>query len=153
MNEHPYIRYAQALLMVENNLSSINEITLEHIKNEIEKGLNSFRVRPSGSIAGKSKVQYVFDRIEKGDTKKGVFLSPNTISSDKQARNLWGGAAKFLQRMDNDKCGDLSKNTEIGMSEVPISGEYLSFSDKGNIGRGKPRSSIKENKVLESSRH
>ncbi|WP_314951708.1 type I-PGING CRISPR-associated protein Cas8c/Csp2 [Tannerella forsythia] len=144
MNEHPYIRYAQALLMVENNLSSINEITLEHIKNEIEKGLNSFRVRPSGSIAGKSKVQYVFDRIEKGDTKKGVFLSPNTISSDKQARNLWGGAAKFLQRMDNDKCGDLSKNTEIGMSEVPISGEYLSFSDKGNIGRGKPRSSIKE---------
>lgn len=76
MNEHPYIRYAQALLMVENNLSSINEITLEHIKNEIEKGLNSFRVRPSGSIAGKSKVQYVFDRIEKGDTKKEFFFLP-----------------------------------------------------------------------------
>ena len=99
MNEHPYIRYAQALLMMENNLSSINEITLEHIKNEIEKGLNSFRVRPSGAIEGKSKVQYVFDRIEKGDTKKGVFLSPNTISSDRRSKDIWGAATKFLQKI------------------------------------------------------
>ncbi|RNC64141.1 type I-PGING CRISPR-associated protein Cas8c/Csp2 [Proteiniphilum sp. X52] len=144
MNKHPYIRYAQALLMVENELSSINEITLDHIKAEIEKGLNSFRVHPSESIEGKTKVQYVFDKIEKGDTKKGVFLSPNTISSDKQAKNLWGAANKYLSEIDNSNCGDLSKYTDIGMSEVPISGEFLSFSDKGNIGRGKPKASIKE---------
>ena len=37
IHQHPYIRYAQALLMVENQLKSIDDISMEHIKAEIKK--------------------------------------------------------------------------------------------------------------------
>lgn len=140
MNEHPYIRYAQALLMEENNLSSIDKITIDHIKNEIKKGLNAFRVHPSESFDGKEKIKYTFERIEKGDTQNGVFLSPNAITSDLQAKNLWGSATKY----SNGEFLDLRKVIDVGMSDVPITGEFLSFSEKGNIGRGNSKSSVIE---------
>lgn len=54
---HPYIKYAHALLLVENNLADSNEIIAVQIKNEIDKGLNSFRVKPSGIFDGKSSVK------------------------------------------------------------------------------------------------
>jgi len=44
---HPYIKYAQALILVENNLIDCDEVTVEKIKNEINKGLDAFRVKPS----------------------------------------------------------------------------------------------------------
>jgi CRISPR-associated protein Cas8c/Csp2 len=140
MNEHPYIRYAQALLMEENNLSSVDEISMCLIKSEIEKGLNSFRVHPSESFDGKKKIKYTFERIEKGDIQNGIFLSPNAITSDMQAKNLWGSATKYIK----GDFSDLRKTVVIGMSEVPITGEFLSFSENGNIGRGNTKSSIIE---------
>lgn len=140
MNEHPFIRYAQALLIENNSLASVDDITIDHIKKEIESGLDAFRLHPSESFEVKEKVNYAFERIEKGYPKKGVFLSPNAITTDMQAKNLWGAAIKF----NNGVFQDLKKKVDVGMSEVPITGEYLSFSEKGNIGRGNPKSSIME---------
>ncbi|MEG2069899.1 MAG: type I-PGING CRISPR-associated protein Cas8c/Csp2, partial [Bacteroidales bacterium] len=139
MNEHPYIKYAQALLMEEYNLSSVNGISVDHIFSEIEKGLSCFRMRVAESFEGKTKVKYIFDKIEKGAPDKGVFLSPNAITSDIQAKNLWGAAIKYLKQ---GKALDLNKSVDIGMSEVPITGEFLSFSEKGNISRGNSKSSM-----------
>jgi len=142
MNVHPYIKYAQALLMEENHLISVDDITFVQIKAEIEKGLDTFRMQPINAFNGKDRVKYEFKRIEKGNVKQGVFLSPNTITSDMQAKNLWGAANKYLK--DIKRPIDLSRTKDIGMSEVPITGEFLSFSENGNISRGNPKCSMME---------
>lgn len=79
---HPYFRYAQALLMSENELFNSEQITKEHIALEIEKGLDTFRVQPSKTFEGKKFVEYEFIKAEKGNTTNGVFLAPNVISTD-----------------------------------------------------------------------
>lgn len=141
MMQHPYIRYAQALLMNENQLSSTEEITVEHIKSEIENGLNTFRMQPMESIDSKDKVKYCFLKMQKGDPKKGIFLSPNSMTSDMQAKNLWNAANSYLTTVNKDNINIL---TSIGMSEVPVTGEFLSFSENNSIGRGRPKATIME---------
>ena len=121
---HPYLRYAQALLLAENNLSQINDITFTHIAVEIENGFNSFRVKPKSTFIAQNSVEYSFVQAEKGDTPNGVYLSPNVISTDKLTKNIWSEGHKLLQETANnpkDKLNDLK------MSIAPISGEYLSF--------------------------
>lgn len=138
---HPFIRYAQALLIAENDLEVSTNITLQQIKSEIEKGLDTFRVQPEESIEGKSNVMYSFYKEEKGNTEFGIFLSPNIITSDKLAKNTWKAAidlSKELNDNPKDKSGDLT------MSIAPTSGEYLSFSLSGGIGRGKPKTTLYE---------
>jgi len=138
---HPFLRYAQALIMNENDLISCGEITFEQIIAEIENGLNSFRIYPVESIEGKIKVKFDFIKQEKGDTKQGVFLSPNTITKDKQAKNTWTAASDLVKELQSNLTNDLNDMT---MSIAPITGEYLSFSMKGSIGRGKPKCSLAE---------
>lgn len=138
---HPYLRYAQALIMNENDLSSCDEITFELIIAEIENGLNSFRTIPVESIEGKTKVKFDFIKQEKGDTKKGVFLSPNVITEFKQEKNTWKAASDLVKELQ----GNLMNNfADMTKSIAPITGEYLNFSIKGGIGRGKPKSTLTE---------
>lgn len=138
---HPFLRYAQALIMNENDLSSCDDITFKYIIAEIENGLNSFRIYPVESIEGKVKVKFDFIKQEKGDTKQGVFLSPNVITKDKQAKNTWKAANDLVKELQNNLMNNLDDMT---MSIAPITGEYLSFSMKGGIGRGKPKCSLAE---------
>ena len=67
VTNHPYLKYAQALLISENNLSSIQEITADIIAIEIEKGLETFRMQPIKKFQGKEKVEYGFVKAEKGN--------------------------------------------------------------------------------------
>lgn len=138
---HPFLRYAQALIMNENDLSSCDEITFNQIIAEIEKGLNSFRIYPVESIEGKIKVKFDFIKQEKGDTKQGVFLSPNAITKDKQAKNTWKAASDLIKELQGNL---INKLDDMTMSIAPITGEYLSFSIKGGIGRGKPKCLLAE---------
>ncbi len=138
---HPYIRYAQALIMNENDLNSCEEITSEQIISEIEKGLNSFRLQPIQAIEGKDKVKFDFIRIEKGDPKQGLFLAPNVISKDKFSRFIWKEGNTLLTALKKD---NINKLDDVSMSVAPFAGEYLSFSLQGNIGRGNPKVSIFE---------
>ena len=135
---HPYIRYAQALLVVENQLESVSDITLEHIHATIKSGLNAFCVEPVEDFKQKKTVKYRFAG-EKNDAKNYKFLAPNIISSDMQASKLYKSAEDFLKdtkKMDKP-CGGLT------MSSMPIVGEFCSFSEK-NVGRGRPSSSVYE---------
>jgi CRISPR-associated protein Cas8c/Csp2 len=141
MNIHPYIRYAQALLLSENELSSVDNITINHIKTEIENGLDKFRIQPIESVEEKETIKYCFARVQKGNPPKGIFLAPNAITSDMQAKNLWGAANLYLNSVS---VKDINTPTNLGMSEFPTTGEFLSFSENNNIGRGKPKATIKE---------
>jgi len=138
---HPYIRYAQALIMNENDLSSCEEITSAQIISEIEKGLNSFRLQPVQAIEGKDKVKFDFARIEKGDPRQGIFLAPNIITTDMQAKNTWKAASDLVIELQGNL---IDKNDDMTMSIIPMTGEYLNFSIKGGIGRGKPKCSLRE---------
>jgi CRISPR-associated protein Cas8c/Csp2 len=138
---HPYIRYAQALLMAENKFSDSAQISKELVALEIEKGLETFRVQPSKIFEGKETVEFIFCKSEKGDTSNGIFLAPNVLTTDKLAKNIWSEAHNLvaeLKTTNTDKIGDLK------MSIAPTAGEYLSFSLQEKIGRGKPKASIIE---------
>lgn len=138
---HPYIRYAQALIMVENDLNNCEEITGKHIITEIENGLNSFRIYPIESVEGKSNVKFDFIKLEKGDTKQGIFLSPNIISSFKESRHIWNKSHYLLEELPKKL---LDKLEDVSTSIAPITGEYLSFSLNKKIGRGNPKISLKD---------
>ncbi len=138
---HPYIRYAQALIMVENDLNSCEEITGKHIIAEIENGLNSFRIYPIESIEGKSKVKFDFIKLEKGDTKQGIFFSPNIISSFKESRHIWNKSHYLLEELPKNL---LEKLEDVSTSIAPLTGEYLSFSLNKKIGRGNPKITLKD---------
>lgn len=138
---HPYIRYAQALIMNEYGLNNCDEITKEQIISEIENGLNAFRVQPIEAIEGKKNVRFDYARIEKGDPKNGIFLSPNVISKDQFARFIWKESISLMSAL---KKNSINKLEDISISVAPMAGEYLSFSIQGNIGRGNPKVSVLE---------
>ena len=137
MTTHVYLKYAIALLMEECGLQAEQEITFKEIKEELEKGLNTFSVKPIGDYCGQTKVQYGFTK-EKNDAKKYIFLAPNTIASEMKASNLYNAVCKTCSENNID----LLKPYKISQSEVPTSGEFNAFSDSGNIGRGKPSATV-----------
>lgn len=137
MTTHVYLKYAIALLMEEYGLQTEQEITFKEIKEELEKGLNAFSVKPIVDYCGQTKVQYGFTK-EKNDAKKYTFLAPNTIASEMKASNLYNAVCKTC----SEENIDLLKPYKISQSEVPTSGEFNAFSDNGNIGRGKPSATV-----------
>lgn len=137
MTTHVYLKYATALLMEEYGLQTEQDITFKEIKEELEKGLNAFSVKPTGDYYRQAKVQYDFTK-EKNDAKKYIFLAPNTIASEMKASNLYNAVYKIC----SEENVDLLKAYKISQSEVPTSGEFNNFSDSGNIGRGKPSATV-----------
>lgn len=137
MTTHVYLKYAIALLMEEHGLQTEQDITFKEIKEELEKGLNAFSVKPTGDYHGQAKVQYDFTK-EKNDAKKYIFLAPNTIASEMKASNLYNAVYKTC----SEENVDLLKAYKISQSEVPTPGEFNNFSDSGNIGRGKPSATV-----------
>lgn len=135
--EHPYIRYAQALLLKENNLTNVLEITEEHIRREIAKGLDCFSVKPAGSYEGKDTVVYSFVG-EKNNAKDFTFLSPHVISTEMKASNIYKAADKIKEVQSLN----LSASCKISQSGMPTTGEFNAFSENGNISRGKPSSTV-----------
>jgi CRISPR-associated protein Cas8c/Csp2 len=122
--------------MLVNKLPDCASIRKEHIIAEIEKGLHSFRVQPRESFEGKERVEYDFSDTEKGNPNEGIFLSPNVLSSDQSAKHLIAGAKDLINEFKNHS---LDKEGELNTSIASVTGEYLSFSLKGGVGRGKPK--------------
>lgn len=123
--EHPYIRYAKALVLLENNLLDENQITADHLISLIENGLQTFRVQLNESFEGKEKVSYRFVKLEKGK-EKGLFLAPNIISSFRQEGNAWKNANDLISILPTSS---LDKSENVTMSAASVAGEYLSFSE------------------------
>lgn len=139
--EHPYIRYAKALLLATYNLTDESTIEVNHIKEQIEVGLNHFRVCPAESFDGKEVVRYNFSKIEKGNTSVGIYLATNVITEDRSAKHTWAAANNILDDLNKE---GFTKNIDVAKSVSPMAGEYLSFSFKSGISRGKPKLPIKD---------
>jgi CRISPR-associated protein Cas8c/Csp2 len=127
--------------MLVNKLPDCASIRKEHIIAEIEKGLHSFRVQPRESFEGKKRVEYDFSDTEKGNPNEGIFLSPNVLSSDKSAKYLISGAQNLIKELNYHA---LDEEGELTMAIAPVTGEYLSFSQQGGVGRGKPKATLME---------
>ena len=91
MTEHPYIKYAQALLIAENQLQDVSMITASMVKAEVQKGLNAFSLKVAGDYKGKEKVKYIFCG-EKNNAKESIFLAPNIITAEKRANDIYKAA-------------------------------------------------------------
>ena len=137
MTTHVYLKYAIALLMEEYGLQTEQEITFKEIKEELEKGLNTFSVKPIGDYCGQTKVQYGFTK-EKNDAKKYIFLAPNTITSEMKTSNLYNAVCETC----SEENINLLRAHDITQSEVPISGEFNRFTDKGTFQRGKSKATV-----------
>lgn len=137
MIRHAYLKYAAALLMKGNGLSKESDITFAHIKKEIANGLDSFCVKPKNSFEGKDSVIFEFTN-KSNDAKNNIFLSPNAITTEMQASNLYNAAKKICEESQELELGKANK---VSQSQVPIAGEFCAFSDGGKIGRGHSKAS------------
>lgn len=137
MVAHAYLKYAMALLMEENNLLKEDDVTLTHIKREINNGLDAFSVEPKENYIGKSEVKYGFVN-KQNKAPQFIFLSPNAIATEMKANNLYKAAERISKETSNLV---LEKKDKVMQSQIPTVGEFCSFSDTGNIGRGKPEAS------------
>ena len=123
--------------MEEYGLQTEQNITFKEIKEELEKGLNAFSVKPIGDYCGQTKVSYGFTK-EKNNAKKYIFLAPNTIASEMKASNLYNVVCKICL----EENVDLLAVHDISQSEVPISGEFNRFTDNGTIQRGQSKAAV-----------
>lgn len=127
---HPYSRYGLALVMEENDLKTIDEVRHEHLKSELIRGLNQFRIKPSENFEGVGQVKFnymTYDFIKsnkvfqsKGSPNIGIFLSPNITSSDFQAGKTWLGTNAIIKKLNGQK----DKNENLTMSVFPMSGKF-----------------------------
>lgn len=138
---HPYTKYAYALLLSqkENDDAFSRDALIKALKTQIQNGINNFRMKPNGTFVGKDIIDFTSCDQQKGETERGVFLSPNIISPDIKAHNILKAAKKLLEELP----GKIDKNTAATMSIAPITGEYLTFNATGT-GRGKPKISYIE---------
>ncbi len=141
-NKHPYINYAEALVRLEHlDGNIISEIENSNVLNELNTALSFIRVQPIESFNSKEKIKYGYVNVEKGNPKNGIFLSPNVIATDLLIGNTLTSANNLIKNMQSK---NLLSSEDATMSISPLSGEFLSFSTKGNIGRGKPKSTLLE---------
>lgn len=146
MNLHPFCRYGMACLLEYCDKENVTDVTLADIQSCIQVGLNHFSVKPVRECINEEPIRFVYSN-EKNDAKVSRYLSPNVITSDMFAKNILKAALDFLTiEITGDKNQNhqdvLHKKCDIGMSQMPTSGEFASFGD--TIGRGKPKATILE---------
>jgi len=140
MNLHPFINYGLASILANNNLNSENEILNIHLIQELESGVNHFRVKPISDNFGQASIKFQYCDIEKGNPKMGVYLSPSILASDKGAGLVFSSLKKI--KSDIERGIDIESSFDITRAITPISAEFSNFS-KTAIGRGKPKTSMK----------
>ena len=134
---HPYIKYALALLMEENvSINNLSDVTESDVKKELQKGLDSFRMKPASDFICKDSVKFIYSS-EQNKASNNIYLSPNIISDDIHANNLYKKLKEFCS-----KSLSLSKQDGLTQSLAPTSGEFSTFGKQ--IGRGKPKATILE---------
>jgi hypothetical protein len=124
MNDHFYSRFGLAVAMLDAGKMNVSDLDISDLSNALSKGLLHFRVKPIQIDAGE-KVLYGYVGLEKGDTPNGVFMSPNIITSDKQASSLWKKTQEFIDELKGlQTIADL----EVGRTALqllnPLAGEY-----------------------------
>lgn len=134
-----YARYAEAVIRVENKLTVKDEITVKNLAQEIEKGLNSFKVY-APNFYGKEKTVYQYKKGLEGKPDSGHFLAPNIIAKEQRAHETWKVCNDILEQISENS---LDRVQDIKMAIAPIAGEYLRFGET-SAARGKPKLPLKD---------
>lgn len=128
MTTYFYLKYAVALLMVNNQLTKESQIKTSHIEDEIMSGLGHFAINP-GRETKKGTIY-----IDSKDKKEGGFFTPNF--TDQKLKKV---LEEILQSLKSRKLNLSSNSDKIKKSVIPTFGEYISFSSSGINDRAKPK--------------
>jgi len=136
MSSHPFINYGIALVMANNNIKHQSDISRQNLIDEIQRGLNHFRVKPNSIITDQVSVKFSYCDDSKGNPAQGVYLSSSVLTTDKEAKNVY----KAFHTLKTELSKSKSLTVEITKAISPIAGEFGRFGS--SIGRGKPKTSI-----------
>ncbi|MBW7941325.1 MAG: type I-PGING CRISPR-associated protein Cas8c/Csp2 [Candidatus Kuenenia stuttgartiensis] len=134
---HPYINYGIAIVLAKNNLANPDDITRQHLIDEIENGINHFRVKPDSAIINQASVKFIYCNEESGNPSKGIYLSSSILATDKSAKQVFAALKKIKAELVNTKAA----NIDITRSITPIAGEFANFG-ANSISRGKPKTNL-----------
>lgn len=129
---HPFIRFAQATVCENNNLSTPEQINNSHIRQTLASYMETFRCVPSEIFEGKDKITYTFSNEEsvagiKGKPDVGIFLSPHIITSDSAASTTWKYTKEIVELLDRNK----NKSFGALNATTPMAGDYMKFTETG----------------------
>lgn len=135
MIEHPYIRYAVALIMGKHNYHSCDEITTQNIVDELTICRAEFSLRLQETLAKKDYIDYGYSDKEPNwgkrlvESEENVVVSPHIISSD--INGLYSELSSIIVNLENRP----SSKGDVKKCIFPIGGEYLRFSESGSVGK------------------
>jgi hypothetical protein len=125
---HPFSRYGLALVMLKEDLNSVESITPAILSKYIEDGLNHFRIKSNNNPKEDNELQFQYiskEEIDNGisiKAKDGVYLTANIITDDHKSGNSWRTISELLKKL-NDPNVSLSNSENITMGITPIAGE------------------------------
>lgn len=145
--EHPYSRYGAALTLLKQGKKSLEEVSAKDLAEMIGHGLNHYRLQPLKIDT--SEVLYGYlpsSELEKqswliqstGLANKGYFLSPNAITNEKSAKQLYQAQKALLKTLEGIDEKDLQKNMDITMSITPVTGK----TNQGNTSQSNPKAPL-----------
>lgn len=142
---HPFIRFAQATVCENNNLSAPEQINNTHIRQTLASYMETFRCIPSEAFEGKEKITYTYTNEEnvagiKGKPDLGIFLSPHIITSDGAATTTWKYIKEVIKLLDENK----SKSFGALNATTPMAGDYMKFTEVGGTTKSNASLNLQE---------
>src|SRR5699024_3153046 len=74
----------------------------------------------------------------RGDSGKGIYLTPNFVTTDLQAKNTWQGVISLIKKLEKET--KLSKTHKLTKSLVPVSNKF----NAGKLSPSYPKSTFLE---------
>lgn len=142
---HPFIRFAQATVCENNNLSTPEQINNSHIRQTLASYMETFRCLPSETFEGKDKITYTYSNEEsvagiKGKPTVGIFLSPHIITSDSAAATTWKYIKEVVELLEKNK----NKSFGALNATTPMAGDYMKFTEAGGTSKSNASLNLQE---------
>jgi CRISPR-associated protein Cas8c/Csp2 len=142
---HPFIRFAQAIVCENNNLSKPELINNSHIRQTLSSSMETYRCIPSEAFEGKEKITYTFTNEEsvagiKGKPDFGIFLSPHIITTDGAAGTTWKYIKEVTELLEKDK----KKSFGALNATTPMAGDYMRFTEAGGTTKSNASLNLQE---------
>lgn len=142
---HPFIRFAQAIVCENNNLLKPEQINNSHICQTLSSSMETFRCIPSETFEGKEKITYTYTNEEsvagiKGKPDFGIFLSPHVITTDGAAGTTWKYIKEVVGLLEKDK----KKSFGALNATTPMAGDYLRFTESGGTTKSNASLNLQE---------
>lgn len=142
---HPFIRFAQATVCENNNLSTPEQINNSHIRQTLASYMETFRCIPSERFEGKDKITYTYTNEEsvagiKGKPDAGIFLSPHIITSDGAAATTWKYIKEVVELLEKNK----NKSFGALNATTPMAGDYMKFTETGGTSKSNASLNLQE---------